>query len=151
MAVAKSIKRKGIKGDGTWGYIIIAVSLLVFAMFTAYPVVSAFIISLQKYKPLGSTYVGFDNYASSLKDGLFWQAMKNTLVYTVLTVPVNLFLSMAIAVLILPLRKKTQSFFKGIYYLPVVASGVALSVVWLWIFDPLEGGILNQLDSLLWL
>ncbi|MGO4496045.1 carbohydrate ABC transporter permease [Paenibacillus sp. 2RAB27] len=146
MAVmAKSIKRKRIKGDGAWGYIFIAVSLLVFAMFTAYPVVSAFIISLQKYKPLGSTYVGFDNYASSLKDGLFWQAMKNTLVYTVLTVPVNLFLSMAIAVLILPLRKKTQSFFKGIYYLPVVASGVALSVVWLWIFDPLEGGILNQL------
>ncbi|WNR45717.1 carbohydrate ABC transporter permease [Paenibacillus roseipurpureus] len=143
--MAKSIKRKGIKGEGTWGYIFIAVSLVVFAMFTAYPVVSAFIISLQKYKPLGSTYVGLDNYASTLKDALFWKAMKNTLVYTVLTVPVNLILSMAIAVLILPLRKKTQSFFKGIYYLPVVASGVALSVVWLWIFDPLEGGILNQL------
>ncbi|MDF2650702.1 MAG: spermidine/putrescine transporter permease [Paenibacillus sp.] len=51
---------------------------------------------------------------------------------------------MVIAIMILPLRKKTQGFFKGVYYLPVVASGVALSVVWLWIFDPMEGGILNQ-------
>ncbi|MBP1966284.1 carbohydrate ABC transporter permease [Paenibacillus aceris] len=143
--IAKPMKRRGIKGEGVWGYAFIAVALVVFAMFTAYPVVSAFIISLQEYKPLGSTYVGFANYASSLKDPLFWQAMRNTVVYTILTVPVNLILSMVIAILILPLRKKTQGFFKGIYYLPVVASGVALSVVWLWIFDPLEGGILNQL------
>lgn len=142
--IAKPIKRRGIKGEGVWGYAFIAVALVVFAMFTAYPVVSAFIISLQEYKPLGSTYIGFANYASSLKDPLFWQAMRNTVVYTILTVPVNLILSMVIAILILPLRKKTQGFFKGVYYLPVVASGVALSVVWLWIFDPLEGGILNQ-------
>ncbi|NQX70046.1 sugar ABC transporter permease [Paenibacillus alba] len=146
--IAGSMKKKrfkAIKGEGAWGYAFIAVALVVFAMFTAYPVVSAFIISLQKYKPLGSTYVGLENYTNTLKDALFWKAMRNTLVYTVLTVPVNLLLSMAIAVLVLPLRKKTQSFFKAVYYLPVVASGVALSVVWLWIFDPLEGGILNQL------
>ncbi|MDQ0900595.1 MULTISPECIES: carbohydrate ABC transporter permease [unclassified Paenibacillus] len=142
--IAKPIKRKGIKGEGAPGYAFIAVALVVFAMFTAYPVVSAFIISLQEYKPLGSTYVGFDNYVSTVKDALFWQAMRNTVVYTLLTVPVNLLLSMVIAIMILPLRKKTQGFFKGVYYLPVVASGVALSVVWLWIFDPMEGGILNQ-------
>ncbi|NOU74431.1 ABC transporter permease subunit [Paenibacillus sp. LMG 31458] len=143
--IAKPMKRKGIKGEGAWGYAFIAVALVVFAMFTAYPVVSAFIISLQQYKPLGSTYVGFDNYVATVKDALFWQAMRNTVVYTLLTVPVNLILSMVIAIMILPLRKKTQGFFKGVYYLPVVASGVALSVVWLWIFDPMEGGILNQL------
>ncbi|RTE03563.1 carbohydrate ABC transporter permease [Paenibacillus whitsoniae] len=143
--IAKPIKRQRIKGDGAWGYTFIAVALIAFAMFTAYPVVSAFIISFQKYKPLGSTYVGFDNYVATLKDPLFWQAMKNTVVYTILTVPVNLCISMAIAILILPFRKSTQTFFKAVYYLPVVASGVALSVVWLWIFDPMEGGILNQL------
>ncbi|MGG1555288.1 carbohydrate ABC transporter permease [Paenibacillus ferrarius] len=143
--IAKPIKRQRIKGDGAWGYTFIAVALIAFAMFTAYPVVSAFIISFQKYKPLGSTYVGFDNYVATLKDPLFWQAMKNTVVYTILTVPVNLCISMAIAILILPFRKSTQTFFKAVYYLPAVASGVALSVVWLWIFDPMEGGILNQL------
>jgi multiple sugar transport system permease protein len=143
--IAKPFKRRKIKGEGTWGYAFIAVALVAFALFTAYPVVSAFIISLQEYKPLGSTFIGAANYVNTIHDALFWKALRNTVVYTVLTVPVNLVLSMVIAILILPFRKKTQSFFKGVYYLPMVASGVALSFVWLWIFNPLEGGILNQL------
>ncbi|MGO4789317.1 sugar ABC transporter permease [Paenibacillus sp. FSL W8-0187] len=146
--IAKPVKRRRIKGDSGYGYAFIAVALIVFAMFTAYPVVSAFIISFQKYKPLGSNFIGFENYAATFADSLFWKSIKNTLVYTVLTVPVGLFISFAVAILILPLRKKTQSVFKAIYYLPAVASGVALSVVWLWIFDPMPSGILNQLLGL---
>jgi multiple sugar transport system permease protein len=146
--IAKPLRKKKIKGEATWGYAFIAVALVAFAMFTAYPVVSAFIISLQEYKPLGSTFIGIDNYVDTLTDGLFWKSLRNTVVYTVLTVPVNLFLSLAVAIMILPFSKRTQSIFKGIYYLPVVASGVALSVVWLWIFDPLKGGILNQFIDL---
>ncbi|WP_054958551.1 carbohydrate ABC transporter permease [Paenibacillus dakarensis] len=143
--IAKPMKKRRIKGDSGYGYAFIAVALVVFAMFTAYPVVSAFIISFQKYKPLGSEYIGFANYAETFGDSLFWKSIVNTLVYTVLTVPVGLFISFAVAILILPLRKKLQSVFKAIYYLPAVASGVALSVVWLWIFDPMPSGILNQL------
>lgn len=145
--IAKPVKRRRIKGDSGYGYAFIAVALVVFAMFTAYPVVSAFIISFQKYKPLGSEYVGFENYIATFADSLFWKSVVNTVVYTVLTVPVGLFISFAVAILILPLRKKTQSVFKAIYYLPAVASGVALSVVWLWIFDPMPSGIFNQLLS----
>jgi len=72
----------------------------------------------------------------------------NTLVYTVLTVPVALILSFGVAIMIMPLKKWAQTTFKAIYYLPAVASGVALSVVWLWIYDPMPGGILNQLIGL---
>lgn len=143
--LAKPIKKRRIKGDGGWGYAFIAVALVVFAMFTAYPVVSAFIISFQKYRPLGSTFVGFENYIVTFKDPLFWKAIVNTIVYTVLTVPVALILSFSVAILVLPLKKKLQTTFKAIYYLPAVASGVALSVVWLWIFDPMPTGIFNQL------
>lgn len=145
--IAKPMKRRRIKGDSGYGYVFIAVALVVFAMFTAYPVVSAFIISFQKYKPLGSEYIGFENYMETFGDSLFWKSVVNTVVYTVLTVPVGLFISFAVAILILPLRKKVQSVFKAIYYLPAVASGVALSVVWLWIFDPMPSGIFNQLLS----
>ncbi|MGM1048791.1 multiple sugar transport system permease protein [Paenibacillus uliginis N3/975] len=145
--LAKPIKRRRIKGDSGYGYAFIAVALVVFAMFTAYPVVSAFIISFQKYKPLGSEYIGFENYIATFSDSLFWKSIYNTVLYTVLTVPVGLFISFSVAILILPLRKKTQSIFKAIYYLPAVASGVALSVVWLWIFDPMPSGIFNQLLS----
>ncbi|MBB6669082.1 carbohydrate ABC transporter permease [Cohnella nanjingensis] len=141
---AKTGRKRRIRGDGVWGYAFIAVALLVYAMFTAYPVVSAFFISFQHYKPLGSTFTGFDNYAATFRDPLFWKSIRNTLLYTVLTVPVALVLSFCVAILILPLKRRLQTTFKAIYYLPVVASGVALSVVWLWIFDPMPAGIFNR-------
>ncbi|BFH16234.1 sugar ABC transporter permease [Paenibacillus melissococcoides] len=146
--LTKPLKKRKIRGDSGWGYAFIAVALVVFAVFTAYPVVSAFIISFQDYKPLGSTFSGFDNYINSFKDPLFWKSIVNTAVYTVLTVPVALIISFVVAILILPLNKKLQTTFKAVYYLPAVASGVAMSVVWLWIFDPMEAGILNQLLGL---
>jgi multiple sugar transport system permease protein len=146
--LATSMKKRKIKGDGAWGYAFIAVALVIYAMFTAYPIVSAFLISFQKYRPLGSTYIGFDNYVASFHSSLFWKSIRNTIVYTVLTVPVALFLSFSLAIMILPLRKWMQTAFKAIYYLPVVASGVTLSMVWLWIFDSMPSGILNQLIGL---
>lgn len=139
-------KRKKLKleSDTGWGYVFIAVALIAFSLFTAYPVINAFIISLQEYRPLGSTYVGLENFVNTFSDELFWKALKNTLVYTLLTVPFNIFLSFLIAILIIPFKKRTQTIFKAVYYLPAVASGVALAVVWLWIFDPLKSGIANQ-------
>jgi len=141
-------RRLKIKGDSVWGYAFIATALVVFSLFTAYPVISAFIISLQEYRPLGSTYVGLENFKESFASELFWKAIKNTAVYTILTVPVNIFLAFIVSIFILPFKKRTQTVFKAVYYLPAVASGVALAVVWLWIFDPLQSGIFNQLISL---
>lgn len=142
---AKPAGRRRKHTDNVPGYVFIAVALVVYALFTAYPVIKAFIISFQDYKPLGSTYIGFENYAATFESSLFWKSIRNTIMYTLLTVPFNLFLSFIIAIMILPLRKKVQNVFKGIYYLPTVASGVALSVVWLWIYDPLPAGIFNRL------
>ncbi|RAU97116.1 carbohydrate ABC transporter permease [Paenibacillus sp. YN15] len=144
---AKPAGRRRKHTDNVPGYVFIAVALVVYALFTAYPVIKAFIISFQDYKPLGSTYIGFENYAATFESSLFWKSIRNTIMYTLLTVPFNLFLSFIIAIMILPLRKKVQNVFKGIYYLPTVASGVALSVVWLWIYDPLPAGIFNRLIS----
>jgi multiple sugar transport system permease protein len=141
-------KKKKIKGDGIWGYVFIAVALIVFCMFTLYPVISAFIISFQKYKPLGPEWIGLDNYKGLLKDALFAKSIKNTLVYTVFSVPVSLCISFIIAILIYPFKKWLQTVFKAIYYLPAIASGVALSVVWLWIYNPLPEGLFNKLLSL---
>jgi len=144
-AASKPLKKPRKHTDNFSGYAFIAVALVVYALFTAYPVVKALIISFQAYKPLGSTYVGLDNYEATFKSALFWKSIRNTIEYTLLTVPVSLFLSFTIAIMILPLRKKVQNVFKAIYYLPAVASGVALSVVWLWIYDPLPEGIFNKL------
>lgn len=127
-----------------WAYVFILVPLCTFIVFTLYPVISAAVISFQKYRPLGSEWVGLDNYINTFKNGLFYKALKNTLVYSIITVPVSMLLSFMISIMILPFRKKLQSVFKAAFYLPAIASGVALSFVWKWIYDPLPSGLLNN-------
>ncbi len=129
-----------------WGFISVAV--IIFVIFTLYPVISAVITSFQDYKPFGSEWIGLENYSDALKNSLFWKSIKNTLVYTVAVIPLSLILSFAIAVMILPFTKKVQSIFKGVYYLPGIASGVAISVVWLWLYDASPNGIFNRVLAL---
>ncbi|MBQ3797850.1 MAG: sugar ABC transporter permease [Butyrivibrio sp.] len=129
-----------------WGFVAVAVAI--FIIFTLYPVISAVITSFQEYKPFGSEWVGVKNYVTAMKNDLFWKSIKNTLVYTVVVIPLSLILSFSIAVMIMPFTKKIQSLFKGIYYLPGIASGVAISVVWLWLYDASPNGIFNRVLAL---
>lgn len=135
---------KKFKKDTMWAYIFILVPLCTFTIFTLYPVLSAAITSFQEYKPLGSEWVGLDNYVHTLKNDLFYKALWNTFVYAIITVPVSMLLSFSISIMILPYRKKIQTVFKAAYYLPAIASGVALSFVWKWIYDPMSTGLLNS-------
>lgn len=136
---------KKMKKDTMWAYVFILVPLCTFIIFTLYPVVSAAITSFQKYRPLGSEWIGFANYVSTFKNALFYKSLKNTVVYTLMTVPVSMLLSFTISIMILPFKKKVQSIFKASFYLPAIASGVALSFVWKWIYDPLPSGLLNSI------
>lgn len=133
--------------DDLWGYIFIAAAMIIFCVFTLYPVINAVYTSFLNYKPFGSEYVGLKNYADTLKYSkfnLFYKAAWNTLVYTIVVVPLSLLISFSISVMILPFQKKTQSVFKAMYYLPGIASGVALSVVWLWLYDSSPDGLFNK-------
>ena len=137
-------RRFRIKDDDIWGYAFIFVAMAVFAVFTLYPVFSAIKTSFLKYKPFGSEFIGLQNYAETFKSKLFFKAVKNTFVYTAVVVPRSLLIAFSIAIMILPFRKGVQSVFKSIYYLPGIASGVALSVVWLWLYDSSPDGLFNQ-------
>lgn len=130
--------------DGT-GYLFIFFAMVIFAIFTVYPLVSAVITSFQKYKPVGSEWIALENYKTTLKNALFWKAMRNTVIYTVITVPVSQLIAFGIAIMIMPFQKKTQTVFKAIYYIPAVASGIALSVVWQWIYSSSPSGLANQI------
>ena len=145
-------RRKYFNDEDRWGYLFIAAAMIIFAIFTLYPVINAVYTSFFDYKPFGSKYVGLDNYIETLKyskRNLFYKAAWNTLLYTVIVVPLSLLISFSVAIMILPFKKRTQSVFKAMYYLPGVASGVALSVVWLWIYDSSPDGLFNQLLAFL--
>lgn len=131
-----------------WAYLFVAVPVALFAVFMAYPVFWAFLLSFQKYSVFNSQWIGLKNYTyiftSATFSPIYWQALKNTLVWTVATVPTGILTSLFLAVLIVRLPAKLQTVFKFSYYLPVVASGIILSLVWLWMFDPMSG-LLNYL------
>ena len=145
----QSRRRFRLTDDDLWGYAFILIAMIAFGVFTLYPVISAVETSFLKYKPFGSEFIGMKNYQDTFSSSLFYKTVLNTLEYTVVVVPLSLLMAFAISIMILPFSKKTQSVFKSMYYLPGIASGVALSVVWLWIYDSSPTGLMNQVFTFL--
>jgi len=143
---------------GWTGYLFIAPGYIAFIAFMLIPIL--FAISLSFYKSSfdisARQFTGFGQYILLSKDPIFKQALINTINYTLVIVPSTVLISLVIALLIDPLGPRAQSFFRGAFYLPGVAGGVVLSVVYLWIFNPTYG-LLNYLlgligmKSILWL
>ncbi|MCM3239792.1 sugar ABC transporter permease [Heyndrickxia oleronia] len=143
--------------DYGWCYAFIALPFLLFLVFTVYPLITAFIMSFQEYGIMESKFIGLDNYKYLLENDIFWKSMKNTVIYTIGTVPVNIIITFFLALMIFPLNKRSQTFFKASFYLPAVTSGITMSLIWLWMFDPTQSGLMNivlgwfGIDQQMWL
>jgi multiple sugar transport system permease protein len=130
-----------------WGYVLIAPLLLDFGFFTAYMVGQAVALSFQEFEGGRLVWVGLDNYAFSISDDLFWNALRNTFSYTLVVVPGVIGISLLVAAFIVGRSRRIQTLLKSAYYLPGVVSIVALTMVWLYIYQP-QFGLLNFLTSL---
>lgn len=130
-----------------WSYFFIFPSMLLFFIFTAYPVAQSFLLAFQKVDLRGSEWVGLKNFIDLMDSKLFWSSMEHTLVYAVCVVFSWLVTSLTVAALIQPLPNRIQALFRGAFYLPNVISIVVISLVWIWIFEP-QFGFLNYLIGL---
>jgi len=125
-------------------YAFIALAVIGFLTLQAGPIGASAYLSLTDSELVGTpVWVGLKNYATLAQDPLFWQSMKVTVTYAVIALPVGLVLSLAVA-LLMNQNVRGISVFRTVYYLPAVISGVAVAVLWRWIFNP-EFGILNVL------
>jgi len=106
-----------------------------------YPALQAFALSFTEFNMITpSRNVGLANYAALWADPFFWQALRNTLTYLVVVVPVLMLVPIFLALLVnkaLP----GMAFFRAAIYLPVVTSLVVSALVWKWVYD--ERGLLN--------
>lgn len=119
-------------------------SLFFLAVFVVYPIISAFYLSLHRYNLLEPPiWDGLGRYRLLLEDTRFFKALGNTFLFALMTVPVGTVISLLLAVLINQSLRGIY-FFRTAYYLPVVTSFVAVSFIWLWIYEP-QFGVLNQL------
>lgn len=127
------------------GYIFMAPSLLFFIGFVIFPMGMCLFNSFFNYTMTEFTFVGLGNYVRAFQDSIFVQkALVNTLVIVLVSVPVVCFFSLWVASVIYKMRDFGTSFYRCIFYLPVVTGSVAVTVVWKWIFNNYTG-VLNYL------
>ncbi len=116
-------------------------------MVTIVPMIMGFWMSFHNWSIIRPTqpWVGLDNYRKLFADPLFWTSMKNTLVYSIGVVPLQMILALLIALLLNTGGiKGGRKFFRLLYYLPVITPMSIAAVIWTWIYHP-NLGIFNQI------
>jgi multiple sugar transport system permease protein len=128
--------------DSWWAWWFIAPTILGLAVLSAGPIIASFGISLTDWDLLSpAKFVGLDNFAALLADDRFLLALRNTVFFTVTSVPLGLILGLGLA-LALDQQIRGIAIIRTAYFLPVVTSTTAIALVWLWIYSP-RGGLLN--------
>jgi multiple sugar transport system permease protein len=125
-------------------YLYLLPTILGLTLFSAGAVVASFLLSFTTWDMITPPeLVWFENYLSLWRSDLFWEVVTNTLYFIVLTVPLSVSCSLALA-LAANTGLRGITFFRTAYFLPVVSSMIAVALVWSWIFNP-EYGLLNYL------
>ena len=141
-------RRKGVKRGGrATPYLFLAPYFLLFATFVLVPAVYGLWISLHDWDYLlpGKPFVGLANY-QALFDGssavfdFFWQSMRATGIFTVLSVPLLVAVPLAIA-LLLNRSFKGRTFFRAVYFAPYVLGVAVIGVLWRFLLDPNLGAV----------
>ena len=130
--------------EAKWAYIFLLPNLLLFAAFTIYPVFASFFYSLNEWtiqNPM--KFIGLNNYIALLSDTTFRKVLGNTFYYTAGVIPFQTALGLLIAVA-LNQKLRFTTVYRSVYFVPVVTSSIAVSMVWQWMYQP-EWGVFNSL------
>ncbi|MEY9858837.1 multiple sugar transport system permease protein [Catenulispora sp. GAS73] len=116
--------------------------VLLFVLFVLLPVVMAAVLSFTDYDVISSmNWVGFKNYTDLIHDPFFTKALENTVLYTLMYVPLGIVVALATA-LLLNRRVRAAKYFRVLFYVPVISSTVATASIWYWMLNP-QHGLIN--------
>jgi multiple sugar transport system permease protein len=114
-----------------WAYVFLLVPMAFFLLVRLYPAFSSLLLSFSDYRPSReiNRFVGFDNFRDIAGDAVFWRAMLNTVLYTIIGVPAQLVLGILVALMLQGINK-AKGLFRAIYFMPFVTPIVASAWVW---------------------
>ena len=116
--------------------------VLLFVLFVLLPVVMAAVLSFTDYDVISSmNWVGFKNYTDLIHDPFFTKALENTVLYTLMYVPLGIVVALATA-LLLNRKVRAAKYFRVLFYIPVISSTVATASIWYWMLNP-QHGLIN--------
>ncbi|MBX2977391.1 MAG: sugar ABC transporter permease [Ignavibacteriaceae bacterium] len=131
------------KGEALSAIGFLSPTLIIFGTFILFPVIFSFYLSFQKWNSFSwsGSFIGLENYIRMFQSEEFWLVLKNTAIYTIGTVPLNMIISLLVAY---GLNKKLagKKFLRTLFFAPVVVSPVAAALIWRWLYDP-NFGLVN--------
>jgi len=159
MQLSSLFKKEVVGGGGKlttrqrrFAYTSLAPILLYMGVFTLFPIVWAVVMSFFDYTPIrqGSGFLGLgganpfiliDNYIELFTENtkpaeVFRLALKNTFIFTALVLPLNLLITLPLAVLLESIGERFKTLFRAIYFLPTISSSVALVIIWSYVYAP---------------
>ncbi|MFC1745519.1 carbohydrate ABC transporter permease [Candidatus Riflebacteria bacterium] len=145
-------KRKKFKIPvGFWGIIFILPAALFFLCVNVLPMLYAFFLSFHDWNLLSTqkSFILLENYARLLSDPIFFRSLFNTFLYMLISVPLELFCALMIA-LALNSGIKMVTMFRVAYFIPHITSVIAAGYIWTWLYDPTFGLFNNVLSKIGW-
>ena len=138
MSVAK-------KREMVWAWAFILPTILGLVILNFYPVINTVYQSFGKIGDFGrgNTFVGLDNYKAVVTSSETWQSLWNTIKYAIIEVPLGVIIAMLLAVL-MQNKIKGKTFFRTIFFLPMVCAPAAVAMVWKWLYNQ-QFGLLNNI------
>jgi len=143
LGAAQNARNKKLRNSAI-AYSFIAPNLIGFGIFTLIPMAFALILSFMQWELSDNSFmfVGLDNFKRMATDHLFLPSLRNTAIFTIITVPLTMALALCLA-LLLNNKLKGRAIFRGVMFFPYVASLIAMAAVWNQIFHPSWGPV-NQ-------
>ncbi len=140
--------RRRIPRDLPWALLFLGPNVILFSVFTAFPIVFGLVVSFVHWDIVDPMeFAGLSNYRHLLfEDPLTWKTIKLTLYYTAGVLPTSMAISLFFSIL-LNQRIRLLGFWRGIFFLPMVTSGVAIALVWKWLYAA-QFGAVNSLIAL---
>ncbi|MGO4936232.1 carbohydrate ABC transporter permease [Fundicoccus sp. Sow4_H7] len=146
--IAELNKRSNKKRKFSVGYMFIAPWYTAYTLFALVPMLMSIYMSFTDWPVIGEpTWVGLRNFQDLLTDRAFRNSLFVTARYALVSVPLGMIASFTVA-LVMASNTKGLNVYRTIYYLPAVVSGVAVGIIWRWIFDP-RNGLINNLLAII--
>ncbi|MDQ7911205.1 sugar ABC transporter permease [Phytohabitans sp. ZYX-F-186] len=137
-------RRRRRTRDGGWAAVFLGPQMVGLLVFVLGPMLFALYLSFTEWNGIGDiTFVGLDNFRELRGDHAFWQSIRNTVWLAVMIVPGQLVTGLVVAVALH--QRKLRTLYRIVYFMPVVTSQVAVSVIWIWLLN----GTFGPLNSTL--
>ena len=133
------------KNEAMWAYAFVAPTILGLIILNFYPAINTIWQSFCKTGDFGkgNIFVGLENYQRAFADSDIWQSLLNTIKYAIIEVPFGVIIALILAVF-LNKKLKGTSFFRTVFFLPMVCAPAAVAMVWKWLYNQ-QFGLINNI------